>query len=255
MNRSTLAALRDAKRSGRTLVRAVDLVTGEERLLEPGDETPLGRAAAAAARVDRSGLAEIGGRNWFLEVHNPPLDLRVIGAVHIAQLLARMAMLAEYRVTIIDPRDAFATEQRFPDVSLCNDWPDKALAKAPLTSRSALVALAHDPKLDDPALIAALRTDSFYIGALGSRKMHAARLGRLREYGFGDEVLARIRGPVGLAIGALSPAEIAISILAEMTMKLRAGGGWERSDTRATAIRGFPPVPSCGSPPDSGATM
>lgn len=241
MKRSTLQALRDARRSGRALVRAVNFATGEEYLLDSTNDSALGSAAAEAARADRSGMAEVDGGKWFFEVHNPALDLRIVGAVHIAQPLARMAMLVEYRVTVIDPRGAFATKQRFPDVALCHDWPDEALARTPLTPRSAIVALTHDPKLDDPALVAALRTDCFYIGALGSRKTHAARLARLKDYGFTEEELARIRGPVGLAIGARSPAEIAISILAEMTMRLRADGEWERSSVRATADTGISP--------------
>ncbi len=241
MKRTTLQALRDARRSGKALVRAVDFAAGEEYLLDLTEDSLLGRAAADAARADRSGLTEVEGRKWFLEVHNPALDLRIVGAVHIAQSLARMAMLAEYRVTIIDPRRAFATEQRFSDVTLCHDWPDEALANAPLTPRSAIVTLTHDPKLDDPALITALRTDCFYIGALGSRKTHAARLARLKDHGFTEEELARIQGPVGLAIGARSPAEIAISILADMTMRLRADGEWERSTVRATADTGISP--------------
>ncbi len=241
MRRSTLRALRDARRTGKALVRAVDLATGEECLLDASNSSALGRAAAEFARADRSGLVEIDGRNWFLEVHNPPLDLRIIGAVHIAQPLARMAMLADYRVTVVDPRAAYATEQRFPGVALCRDWPDEALARTPLSLRSAVVALAHDPKLDDPALVAALRTDCFYLGALGSRKTHAARLARLGKFGFGEEELSRIRGPVGLAIEARSPAEIAISILAEMTMRLRADDDWERSVVRATAETGISP--------------
>jgi xanthine dehydrogenase accessory factor len=242
MKRTTLERLREAKRNGRAIVRALDLATGEERLLEPhGDGSALGHAAARAARNDRSGLTEVEGRSWFLEVHNPPLELRIIGAVHIAQPLARIAMLADYRVTVIDPRGAFATEQRFPGVTLCHDWPDEALAKDQLTARSALVALTHDPKLDDPALVAALRTECFYIGALGSKKTHAARLARLKEQGSSEEDLARIRGPVGLAIGARSPAEIAVSILAEMTLRLRADAGWERSVVRATADTGISP--------------
>ncbi|HEX4159552.1 MAG TPA: XdhC family protein [Rhizomicrobium sp.] len=241
MRRSTLEALREAKEGGKTLVRAVDLASGEERLLDPGGDAALGRAAADAVRADRSGMTEVEGRHWFLEVHNPPLDLRIVGAVHIAQPLARMAMLADYRVIVIDPRGAFATEQRFPGVTLCHDWPDEALTKTPLTARSALVALAHDPKLDDPALAAALRTNCFYVGALGSKKTQAARILRLKELGFSDAELARIRGPVGLAIGARSPAEIAISILAEMTMRLRADGDWEQSVVRATADTGISP--------------
>jgi xanthine dehydrogenase accessory factor len=242
VKRSTLEALRQARKSGIALVRAVDLATGEERLIDPHhDDTSLGIAAADVTRKDRSGPVETDGRNWFLEVHNPPLELRIVGAVHIAQPLARMAMLAGYRVSVTDPRGAFATVERFPGVALSHDWPDEALARDPLTLRSALVALTHDPKIDDPALVTALRSECFYIGALGSKKTHAARLGRLAEQGWNEEELARIRGPVGLAIGARSPAEIAISILAEMTMRLRADGGWERSVVRATADTGISP--------------
>jgi xanthine dehydrogenase accessory factor len=242
MKRSTLDALREARKLEKALVRAVDLQTGDESLLDPAvDETPLGRAAAEAARADRSGPRDVDGRAWFLEVHNPPLDLRIVGAAHIAQPLARMATLAEYRVTVIDPRSAFATEARFPGVRLSHEWPDEALAREPLSARSAIVTLSHDPKIDDPALAAALRTECFYIGALGSKKTHAARLARLKEQGFRDAELARIRGPVGLAIGARSPAEIAISILAEMTLRLRADGAWERSAIRATAVTGLSP--------------
>jgi len=236
MNRETLRVLREARDRGRPLVRAVDLSSGEERLIENlRDVSSIARAAAEASRSDRSGIVEIEGKRWFLEVHNAPLDLRIVGAVHIAQSLARMAALADYRVTVIDPRSAFATEQRFPEVVLSHDWPDEAIARAPLGPRSAIVVLTHDPKIDDPALIAALHSDCFYIGALGSRKTHAARLARLKSHGATDEQLQRIHGPVGLAIGARSPAEIAVSIVAEMTMRLRADGGWERPVVRATA--------------------
>jgi xanthine dehydrogenase accessory factor len=159
----------------------------------------------------------------------------IIGAVHIAQALAPMAMLAGYRVRIIDPRTAFATEARFPGVILSHDWADEALEKQPLGPRSALIALTHDPKLDDPALTAALKSNCFYVGALGSKKTHAGRLARLKASGFSDAELERIHGPIGLDIGAKTPAEIAISILAEMTLRLRTDGSWERSATRATA--------------------
>ena len=236
MNRETLRVLREARDRGRPLVRAVDLSSGEERLIENlQDVSSIARAAAEASRSDRSGIVEIEGKRWFIEVHNAPLDLRIVGAVHIAQSLARMAALADYHVTVIDPRSAFATEQRFPDVVLSHDWPDEAIARAPLGPRSAIVVLTHDSKIDDPALIAALNSDCFYIGALGSRKTHAARLARLKSHGATDEQLQRIHGPVGLAIGARSPAEIAVSIVAEMTMRLRADGGWERPVVRATA--------------------
>jgi xanthine dehydrogenase accessory factor len=242
MKRSTLHAVCDAGRAGRAIVRAVDIVSGEERLIDvPSGDSQLERAAADAARIDRSAVADADGRTWFLNVCNPPLDLAIVGAVHIAQILARMAHLTGYGVRVIDPRGAFATPDRFPDVSLSLEWPDEAFAKQPLGSRSALVALGHDPKLDDPALAAALRTTCFYIGALGSKKTHGARLARLGAHGFGDKELARIHGPIGLAIGARSPAEIAISILAEMTMKLRADDVWERSIVRATANTGLTP--------------
>jgi xanthine dehydrogenase accessory factor len=236
MKRSTLDAINSARKVGRAIVRAIDLQSGKERLIDPGsDGSALGLAAAMAARADRSAPVEIDGRVWFLSVHNPALDMVIVGAVHIAQLLAPMATLADYRVRIIDPRNAFATPARFRDITLSHDWPDEALAKAPLGTRSALIALTHDPKIDDPALTAALRSNCFYIGALGSRKTHAGRLARLKANGFSDADLARIHGPVGLAIGARAPAEIAISILAEMTLRLRADGDWERSATRATA--------------------
>ena len=244
MKRSTLDLLREARRAGRAVVRAVDPSTGEELLLDPAcGQTVLEQAATEAARADRSALIEMEGQSWFLEVHNPPLDLRIVGAVHIAQPLARMAVLAEYQVCVIDPRSAFATVERFPGINLSPEWPDEALAKAPLSARSALIALTHDPKLDDPALMAALRSDCFYIGALGSKRTHRTRLERLATHGFTGDELERIRGPVGLAIGARSPAEIAISILAEMTMRLRTDGGRERSAVRATASTGIFPRP------------
>lgn len=242
MKRAVLNALRDAQAAGRAMVRAVNVATGEEQLMEPQDGgSALGLAAAEAARADRSGIVEIGGDSWFLDVHNPPLDLRIVGAVHVAQPLAQIGRLAGYRVCVIDPRSAFATQERFPDIQLSRDWPDEALAKAPLGARSALAALTHDPKLDDPALAAALKSRCFYIGALGSKKTHAARLDRLRAHGFTNDELARLHGPIGLPIGARTPAEIAISILAEMTMRLRAGGGWELPATRATADTGSSP--------------
>jgi xanthine dehydrogenase accessory factor len=222
MRRATLETLNDLRRNGRAVVRAVDLSSGEERLIDPAtDVSAIGRAASLAARADASASVEIEGRQWFLEVYNPPLEIVIVGAVHIAQTLAPMASLAGYRVRIVDPRTAFATEERFPEVALAHQWPDEALAKSPLGPRSALVALAHDPKLDDPALSAALYSPCFYIGALGSRKTHASRIERLRAHGFSNDALTRIHGPIGLRIGARSPAEIAISILAEMTHDLR----------------------------------
>ena len=222
MKREVLRTLNDARCQNRAIVRALDPVSGEERLVDPGaNSSPLEIAAATAARADQSRSVEIDGRVWFLTVYNPPLDLAVVGAVHIAQPLTAMAQLAGYRVRVIDPRAAFATAERFPGVAISHDWPDEALAKAPLGPRSALVALTHDPKVDDPALTAALKSDCFYVGALGSKKTHAGRRERLSEHGFSDAELDRIHGPVGLAIGARSPAEIAVAILAEMTLRLR----------------------------------
>lgn len=226
MKRETLIVLNEARKNGRAVVRAVDLATGDEQLLDPhADKSALGVAAADAARADQSGDVEIDGRSWFLEVYNPPLDLVIVGAVHIAQPLSQMAALAGYGVRIIDPRTAFATAERFPGIALSHDWADEALARVPLTPRSAVVLLTHDPKLDDPALVAALRSNCFYIGALGSKKTQAARQARMRAEGFGDDALARIHGPIGLNIGARSPAEIAVAILAEMTLTLRGAKG------------------------------
>jgi len=225
MRRETLAALNEARRAGRAVVRATDLATGDEVIVDPGNDTsPLGIAAAQAARADQSATTELDGRRWFLAVYNPPLDLAIVGAVHIAQPLAVMASLAGYGVRVIDPRTSFATQERFPDIVISHDWPEEALAKSPLGARSALVALTHDPKVDDPALVAALRSNCFYIAALGSKKTHAGRIARLRQSGFGDEQLARICGPAGLAIGARNPGEIAVSILAQMTAHLRQEG-------------------------------
>jgi xanthine dehydrogenase accessory factor len=220
MRAEILAALNEG--AGRPLVRALDLAAAEEKIIDPStDKSALGLAAAAAARADLSGETQIDGRTWFLEVHNPPLELVLIGAVHIAQALSAMVMLADYRVTVIDPRGAFATEARFPGGKLVCAYPDEVLTSNSLGPRAALVALAHDPKIDDPGLAAALKSDCFYIGALGSRKSHAARLQRLKSAGFADEALARIHGPVGLAIGARTIGEIAVSILAQMTETLR----------------------------------
>jgi xanthine dehydrogenase accessory factor len=168
-------------------------------------------------RRDESGIADIVGRRLFVHCHNPAPRLLLVGAVHIAQSLAPMASLTGYSVTVIDPRRAFASDARFPGVDMRSDWPDEAMAALEPDPRTAVVTLTHDPKLDDPALQAALRSPVFYIGALGSKKTHAAREARLVKAGFSLQELARIHGPVGLDIGALSPAEIALSILAQIT--------------------------------------
>jgi xanthine dehydrogenase accessory factor len=218
-----VSELKQARDRQVAVVLATDLASGETVLRFPGESggDALTNAARVQARRDVSTQTEIEGRKWFLTVFNPPLDLAIIGAVHIAQPLARMAALADYFVRVIDPRSAFASEERFPGVALFHEWPDEALAAKPLGLRSAVVALTHDPKLDDPALSSALRSEAFYIGALGSRTTHAKRLERLKASGFTEAELNRIRGPIGLDIGARSPAEIAVAILAQMTAELR----------------------------------
>lgn len=206
------------KREGAALV--TELATGEQRLILRDDASPDIRAAIDA---DRSSEMVVDGKRCFVLVRCPAPRVIIVGAVHITQALAPMSAMAGYDVIVIDPRRAFATEDRFPGVALSNEWPDEALAELKPDFRTAVVTLTHDPKLDDPALIAALRSDAFYIGALGSKKTHASRLERLRAAGFTDADHARIHGPAGLAIGAKSPAEIAVSVLAEITQRRRLG--------------------------------
>jgi len=218
----------EAQRAGQTTVLVTDLKTGAQMLL--GNDIALGdltlgneeRAAINRAVIDdRSQTIDSPRGALFVEVWSPPLRLIVVGAVHIAQTLARMAVETGYDVTIIDPRSAFASEDRFPGVTLATDWPDEVLPALKPDKRTAIVTLTHDPKIDDPALQAALRSDAFYIGALGSRRTHAKRGQRLESAGFSAAAFARIHGPVGLDIGALTPGEIAVSILAEITAILR----------------------------------
>ncbi|WP_425078177.1 XdhC family protein [Ruegeria denitrificans] len=176
-------------------------------------------AYAERLRMDRSGFEEDG--RTFVAVHNPPLRLIIVGAVHIAQALVPMARIAGYDPTIIDPRDAFASNARFPGETILTDWPDEAVAKLGLDARTAIVLLTHDPKLDDPALQAALDADVFYIGALGSTRTHSKRVERMKAAGFSDKQISRIHGPIGLDIGAAGPSEIAVAVLAQMTAVLR----------------------------------
>ncbi|WP_439525413.1 XdhC family protein [Roseovarius mucosus] len=175
----------------------------------------------ARFRMDRSGFEEDGAT--FVAIHNPPLRLIIVGAVHIAQALVPMARIAGYDPLLIDPRESFGSQTRFPGETVVQDWPDEGVRAFGLDARSALVLLTHDPKLDDPALIEALRSEVFYIGALGSTRTHAKRVARLQEAGFSEAEIARIHGPIGLDIGAAGPSEIAVSILAEMTRVLRKG--------------------------------
>ncbi len=222
MTPETLARLDHARQALQPIVLAT-LLPGGTQYLIPGDDTPaaLRDAAMTALRNDRSATAEIDGSTWFLHAYNPPLRLVVVGAVHIAQALAPMAAAIGFGVTIVDPRRAFATDERFPGTTISTDWPDEALDALEPDTRTAIVTLTHDPKLDDPALDRALKSQAFYIGALGSRRTHARRLDRLRELGHHDPAFARIHGPVGLDIGAVTAPEIALSVLAQIVQARR----------------------------------
>jgi len=231
MKRAILDRLLKDRAAKHAVVLVTELQSGAQALVYPQevfgdlalDSDALGRVRQIL-EADESGTVELGGKRLFLQVQNPPLRLVIVGAVHIAQTLAPMAALAGYSVTIIDPRRAFATDARFPDVKLIGEWPDEAMATMKLDRRTAVVTLTHDPKLDDPALQTALKADVFYIGALGSR---------LKAAGFSDAESTRIHGPVGLDIGALSPAEIAVSILAQVTAVLRGAAADGRREKAA----------------------
>jgi xanthine dehydrogenase accessory factor len=195
-----------------------------EQFLYPDDEAPasLGQAAATALDADKATHLTAEDSEWFIQPHNPPLRLIVVGAVHVAQALAPMAAGLGFAVTVVDPRGAFATEERFGNgITLRDEWPDEAMEALAPDSRTAVVTLTHDPKLDDPALEVALRSPAFYIGALGSRRTHAKRVARLQEAGFGEGALARIAAPIGLDIGAVTAPEIALSIISEVVARRR----------------------------------
>jgi xanthine dehydrogenase accessory factor len=224
MKASDLSRLVTAKTERRPIALVTDLGSHQQALFEAGNEapslalSPAQRTAIETALAEnKSGGIEVEGRRLFVQARVPDPRLIIVGAVHITQALAPMAALAGYEVIVVDPRRAFATTERFPGLTLRHDWPDEALDAIRLDERSAVVTLTHDPKLDDPALDRALRSQAFYIGSLGSKKTHAARLQRLTEAGFDEAALARIHGPAGLAIGAKSPAEIAVSVLAQLT--------------------------------------
>lgn len=223
MKLESLAALNAERAARRAAVLVTPLDGGPQRLVKAADvaHDPLGEGIAKQLRLGKSGLLDTDAGRYFLTVQVPPVRLVVTGAVHISQALAPMARLIDLDVTIIDPRTAFASLERFPDVRLLAEWPEHVLKDAPIDRYTAFAALTHDPKIDDPGLAAALRSEAFYVGALGSRKTHAKRLERLREQGFSDADLARIKAPIGLPIGAVSPAEIALAILGEIVAALR----------------------------------
>jgi len=223
MKAETVAALQDARSHRRAVVLATRLSDAAEALVyidraegALAADDAIVSAARRAMAIGRSETVDLGGQKVFLNVYVPPARLIIVGAVHIAQSLAPMASLMDFDVTVVDPRRAFATDSRFPGVEVMQEWADEAFDKMGLDSSTAVVTLTHDPKLDDPALESALKSDVFYIGALGSRKTHGKRKERLAQAGIGEEQFARIHGPVGLNIGAKSPAEIAVSILGQI---------------------------------------
>lgn len=231
MRQGMAHALLQARREARAVVLYTPLDGGQQRLLDAEGlallaltEPELAAAGRTALASDRAQTVVDGAREVLVTPHNPPLRLIVVGAVHISEALCTMAREAGYAVTVIDPRSAFLRPDRFPGVTLLDQWPGEAFAALKPDARTAVVLLTHDPKIDDPALLAALPTPAFYVGALGSTRTHAKRLARLGEAGVTEADRARIHGPAGLAIGARTPAEIAISVLAQMTQVLRGAG-------------------------------
>jgi xanthine dehydrogenase accessory factor len=229
MRPDTLERLLKARESKQPVALVSELKSGDQILVYPdraegdlnlSDEQLV--AVRAAIRDDKSGRIAYDDAELFAKIFNPPKRIIIVGAVHIAQPLVTLAQTSGYEVVIVDPRGAFATKDRFPGVTLSEDWPDDALKTLAVDNRTAVVTLTHDPKLDDPALHIALRSDAFYIGSLGSRRTHGARVDRLTEKGYSADEIARIHAPIGLNIKAKSPAEIAISIMAQITQVLRA---------------------------------
>lgn len=235
MQQDILDAILAARAAKRPVATVTHLDSGAQALVyRDGDtsgeigELALDEAAITSARRaiadDKSTRIDSDAGPLFIQVSNPPKRMIIVGAVHIAQPLVEIAKTAGYALTIVDPRGAFATRDRFPDVELSEDWPDDALKALNIDTRTAVVTLTHDPKLDDPALHVALRSEAFYIGSLGSKKTHAGRVERLTAEGFSEAEIARIHAPIGLYIGGKSPAEIAISIMAQVTEVLHKAG-------------------------------
>jgi xanthine dehydrogenase accessory factor len=223
VNLELLERLNAERAARRAVIVCTELDSGRQRLVKAADvaSDPLKSVLEKHIRSGKSGMEETPQGDVFLTVHVPPPKLVITGAVHISQALAPMAKMLGYDVTIVDPRTAFASAERFPEVQVIADWPDVALPPLGIDRYTAFCALTHDPKIDDPALAHALARECFYIGALGSKKTHARRIERLKEQGHSDAVLARIHAPIGLAIGASTPAEIAVAIMGEITARLR----------------------------------
>ncbi len=223
MKLDLLATLNAERAARRAAIVVTNVASGRQRLVKAADiaEDPLKAVLSEHLRSGRSGMEEAAEGRVFLTVYVPAPQLVIIGAVHISQALAPIARLLGYDVTIVDPRTAFASVERFPEVKVIAEWPDQALPPLGVDRYTAFVALTHDPKIDDPALIHALSRDCFYIGALGSRKTHARRVDRLKQQGLTAADISRIHAPIGLDIGAVSPAEIAVAIMAQITERLR----------------------------------
>jgi xanthine dehydrogenase accessory factor len=223
MRLDILKAMNAARRERRAGAVVTRLVDGDQRFVgaDALGADALAGEIEAALRMGKSGVVTVAGIDYFVTVEAPAPRLTLVGAVHISQALAPIARIAGLDVTIVDPRTAFATPERFPETPVLAQWPDEALAARPVDRFTAICLLTHDPKIDDPALTIALRAECFYIGALGSRKTHAKRLERMRAQGFDETTLARIHAPIGLDIGAVSPAEIAVSIMGEIVASLR----------------------------------
>ena len=237
MKLDILTALNTERAARRAAIVVTDVTSGKQRLVKAADiaRDPLRPVLADHLRTSKSGMEETAEGRIFLTVYVPAPQLIITGAVHISQALAPIGRLLGYDVTIVDPRTAFASIERFPDVKVIAEWPDKALPPLNVDRYTAFVALTHDPKIDDPALLHALSRDCFYIGALGSRKTHARRLERLKQQGMTDADLSRIHAPVGLDIGAVSPAEIAVAIMAQITERLREEPEAERPVVKAVS--------------------
>jgi xanthine dehydrogenase accessory factor len=225
MDKAMLERLLKARESRRAVALISDLATGAQRLVARedagGDE--LAEDLQKGFRFDESRVVKVNEREFFVNIYNPPLKLVMIGAVHIAQVLIPMARALNYQVIVVDPRGAFGSGERFPGVDVAVEWPEEALPGIGLDARTAMVLLTHDPKIDDPALAAGLASESFYIGALGSKRTHAQRLERFKARGFGEEQLKRVHAPIGLEIGARGAPEIAVAVIAQMTKVLRLG--------------------------------
>lgn len=223
MNLETLTQVNIERAARRPVFVVTDVSNGEQRMVKAADLAgdPLEAELRKQLRMGKSAMIEVDGKKLFVNVYAPVARMVIIGAVHISQALAPMARSLGYDVTVVDPRTAFASPERFPDVRVVAEWPDVALPPLNVDHYTAFVAVTHDPKIDDPALLHAFERDCFYVGALGSRKTHAKRLDRLKAQGANDNDLAKIHAPIGLPIGAISPGEVAVAIMAQITAQLR----------------------------------